>query len=328
MQVDPGSVRFAQERPGLAGCGIKAQQIELSLGPVLHLGRQPAAGQPLNSGQIDIHLRAQVHPDRLAARTRDHAQAHPGVLCACKRVAVIFLGRGAGIRLALVYDAVNWDVPLVNFHEGQLGAVGRPPVATVTLHLFLGDVLGQPMAETRLAAAEGQSPRLASLDRDHVQFGILDVGHPPAVWREPGIDDGLPLCGDQQARLAFDRIQDEQIALQGQQYSTAFARPGIVGNARFHLPLPFAAQCFFRADTLLGGSTLDRGQQQASLACRRIEGEHLPAEAAVSAKEKGDQLVVGTELNVAGYGHAWPGAPRYLFHRNSRSHSFAQSTLL
>ena len=121
---------------------IEFDEVEPGLLTILYLGAERAVGHPVDAGEVYVGIIAEVHPYGVAALDRNYAQPDAGVLRAGEGVAVVFLGGWAGLVLALVHDAIDGDVGLVRFLEGDVAAVLRPPQTGETVHLLLGYVLG------------------------------------------------------------------------------------------------------------------------------------------------------------------------------------------
>ena len=76
VQFDPGLAGLGQHDPVLAGRDVGKQQIEPALIAALALHRQRfAVGQPVDPGEIDILIAAEIDPGHGAGLHVDDAQA-------------------------------------------------------------------------------------------------------------------------------------------------------------------------------------------------------------------------------------------------------------
>src|SRR5690606_4535889 len=127
-------------------------------------------------------------PHDAAAGGRDDAEADAGVGGAGEGVAVIFLSAVADRVLALMDDAIDGDVRLVDLGEGEAVTAIGPPEAVAAVQLLLGDVLGEAVGLAGAAGAAGDLLRRAALGGHDVELVVLDVGDTAAVGRELGIE--------------------------------------------------------------------------------------------------------------------------------------------
>ena len=135
---------------------------------------------------------------------------------------MVFLRALADGVLALVDDAVDGDVGLVDFGEGQPRAVFRPPEAVAAPHLFLRDVLGEAVRASGAARAFGELaglPRRAARCRraDDVEFGVLHVGDGFAVRRELRIEGGAVVFAHDLSERSIRSILDVDFAAERNQ---------------------------------------------------------------------------------------------------------------
>jgi hypothetical protein len=68
VQLDPGLARFSQDDAALTGFCVRKLQIQLSLVAALSLDCQRlAVRQPVDAGEVDIRVAAQVDPSNRSA---------------------------------------------------------------------------------------------------------------------------------------------------------------------------------------------------------------------------------------------------------------------
>src|SRR6266542_6827700 len=69
VQIDPDSIRLAQQHAPLARLAIELHQVKRCLRAVLNLRHQAAVGKPLHSRKIDIGVVAKIQPNWLPGRS-------------------------------------------------------------------------------------------------------------------------------------------------------------------------------------------------------------------------------------------------------------------
>lgn len=306
MQVNPNSGSFAEQGGADAGSGVELEQIEAGLAAVEALGGETAVGQPMDAGQIEVILVAQIHPDWRTAIAGDDAEAHAGIGLTGERVAVVFLRLFANGIFALVHNAVDGDMGFIYLGKGQRLTIGRPPKAFAAAQLFLGDVFGEAVGFAATAGVVGDLLGLAVFGGNDVQLGIVDVGDPLTIGGELGVLAGMAASGYQQAQGGAVGVLEVQVVADGDEDTAVFA-PGVLGNAKFTLAQPFAAQHFFQRDVVVGDAIIGGGDEGGAVAGLQIEGKELAGEGAFGAEEVGEDTAVWAEVTTAGNVHAGQG---------------------
>ncbi len=109
---------------------------------------------------------------------------------------VILVSPFANLVHSLVHDPVDGDMSLVHFRECQPSAIGRPPEAAISIHLFPGDIFRQAMRYAGLSGAARQLQWLSTGNGRDPQLRVLDVSDRIAIGREPRIEERLASVSD------------------------------------------------------------------------------------------------------------------------------------
>ncbi len=298
VQFDPGVAGLGEHDPARPAVEVGEHEIQAALIAALALhGERPAVGQPVDAGEIDVGVRAEIEGTDRAAAHVDDVQAHADVGAA----------RG-GVALREGRDVVGGDLEalrhrhgaLVDAHEGDVPAVGRPPVPRGAVHLFLGDELGHAVLD-RAAAVAGQRFLGVPLQVVDEEVLLAHVGDPVAGGRDGGVGRERSGGGDLGHGVAgrLGEIVVEEIARGGEQQRPARRRERVfedAGQRGRALPL---APCtlLVRQRPLRAGQVLRVHQQPRHLVVNVVFPQVQPVLVVGLALQIRDAGAVGRELH-------------------------------
>ena len=144
------SVRIVCEAPVAASQKSRSSRFCARLRRSMATRRLSA--QPHDAREIDVRVRAGVHPFCFAAANRDDADAHDRIRFARLRKARVF---HRAERRAHVQDGIARHGALVHFVIGDFRGIGRPPVRRLAVEFF-GIEPVELALENFLAAAGGE----------------------------------------------------------------------------------------------------------------------------------------------------------------------------
>ena len=176
--VQPARVGVGPDRAGLAGLRVDREYAHVALIAAGHDDERPSVAA-LPQVAVTRYGNAERIPADLRQRAVERRDVHrdDGVRRACRGVAHCV---GWPFRVRRVGDVPDAHRSLVH-PGGQDGrAVGRPPVAAVTVHLLGRDELGQSEADSVRTVRVGDHPVLAGSDFVDVQRPVADVSDQPA----------------------------------------------------------------------------------------------------------------------------------------------------
>ena len=184
-KLDPVGARLGEQDSRAAVLGVHRQQVQPLLVPGLALDVEgPTVSRPVHSGQVDIRFRPKIHADRRAAGKAGDKQLDPGVGTP-----------GPGISLGHDHRPGRIHIePLDHVHarqigpgQGDPGVVRAPPVAGLTVHLFLGDEFGGRPA-LKLRAILGQGAGVPATGWRDPEIVLADEGDEATPRRDAGVD--------------------------------------------------------------------------------------------------------------------------------------------
>ena len=144
-----------------------------------------AIGQPFRTREIDIRIRAEIDPARVAASRSDETQFDRHVGTSRSRIALLDHFAAVGVDLEAL-DLVDAGFVVTLVSDGRI--VGRPPVAGEALEFFLGDEFRFAVVD-RAAAVPGQLHRLAGAGEiDDPQILLAHVRDVAAFRRDLRVD--------------------------------------------------------------------------------------------------------------------------------------------
>jgi hypothetical protein len=190
----------------------------------------------------------------------------------------------------------------VDARERDVTLVGRPPIASVAVHLFLGDELGH---------AETHEPAAFSCDRafgaggelDDVEVLVAHEAHEIRVWRETRV--GFVRVGTREAAHGLGRLAGEvvdvQIAVERDEQVAIVGREAVLDDSRIRRSaLPFAASFLFHGQRAVGAGQRAGVDEQPVARHADVEGPEVePVIFIVAGAQISDELAVGRNLHSA-----------------------------
>jgi hypothetical protein len=277
---------------------VDAQQVEPGLLAVLDLHGEGRVIEPVDAGEV-LPAVAEVAPTRLAAVDAHDAQSHLGVGGAGERVAVVLLRALADRVAALVDDAVDRDVRLVDLGEGEAPAVGRPPEPVAATHLLLGDELGEAVGAPGAARAGRDLAHRAVGERRDAQLVVAHERDHRPVGRELRVEDrsGLVVGRHREAVLERRRVEHvEPVRSRHEQPVDAALGPRRRRDALAEVAGPLAAEPFLDGEVLLGDAAA-RGEGRAPLTGVEVEDEQVAPQRVLGAPEERQPPPAGAEAD-------------------------------
>ncbi len=303
-QRHPGVRALGGDDAAGAGRRIDAQQVQglLVARQALDVHRPSVLG-PVDAGQIDVGVGAQVHLDPLARLHVLHIELDHGVGPPGARVALLDNRSAAAGDVEARNDV---DLGLVGALQGDEALVRAPPVAGVTIQLFLGDELGRGPGD-QAVAIRGDRLFGAGGQVQHDQILITHEADERAFGRDLGVD--LVRRGFRQATHgAVSAISQEDVAFQRGQDIAALLVPRIFDHAARRDTHPLAAR-------LLGlgqfagvghqGAGVDQLERLAALHRCGPQVQHIHIVG--TRAQEGQQFAVGRQADALGDG---PGQGR------------------
>ena len=220
--------RLGKQYPRAAISGVYRQQVQPLLVPGLALDVEgPAISRPVHTGQVEVGVRPEVHADGNAAGEAGDEQLDPGVGTPGPGISLGHDHRPGRVHIE-PFDHVH--ARQVGPGQGDPGLVRAPPVASLAVHLFLGDELGgRPALELR--AILGQGPGVPAAGWRHPEIIPADEGDEAAPGRDAGVD--LVLGRVRQApQRAIASGPEPEVALHRGQDEPAFVVPVVGHDAR------------------------------------------------------------------------------------------------
>ena len=295
VEVDPGLRGLAENGAAGAARRIDSKKIEALLVAALALDVKGAPVlRPVDTGEIDVGIGAEVDLGSPAARGIDHPKRHNHVGSSRGGIALIeHLGpvrtdcsarHGRDLRFVVAFDR---DAPVA----------GRPPGTGVAVHLLLRDELGGAAGDRALAIRR-QRPFGAGAKIDGIEVLVTDEADVAPAFRHVRVD-----LGRRRVRQAADRagghIREVEIAVDGREDRFAVRRPLIFDNALGAADaVAFAAHLFGLGNL----AAADPGgiDEHAQLACRRVHCPEVEALSILGARlEESGMAPVGREFEDA-----------------------------
>ena len=251
-KVDPGLRRLAEQERRLAGDRVDPQDVEPLLVAAHPLDEEALAVLgPVDAGQIDVRVAAEVGLDPAAAVRRHDVEVDDGVPGAGGGVALLDQPRPLGTDRGAGDDRHR---AFIDPGDGDEAVVRRPPIAGLPPHLLLRDELGRAPAQ-RAAAVAGQRPLPGRGEVHDEDVLVAEVGEVAAGLRHLGVD--LRLLGLGQAADLAVEAGEVEVAVDRHQDRFAVRRPAIIGD-----PLgagdakPLAAHLLFLGNVGAGADLL------------------------------------------------------------------------
>ncbi len=216
-------------------CRINRQQIELGLRTVLALHYHAfAIWRPIDAGEIDVRLLAEIDLDLVAAICVHQKQLDNRIIRARDRIA-LFKNLGAG--RANCSAGHNAHGAFIGALDDQSLAIRRPPIAVNPVHFLLGDKLR--LAPTDRIFLFGSDRRGFPANLTCPQLAITHEGDIAAIRAQLGIELAFLRIGE--ARHTSVELSEVEVSIQWHHYARTVRIPLVRDDAfKVAYPRPLA----------------------------------------------------------------------------------------